>query len=146
MAQLFTDPEVRRYLGGPRDNARAQASALDLIAIDRELPAWVVMQPGSQVPVGFVSLDNHHDGEDVEVSFVLTPQAQGLGLARAAVAEALEEIWRLGFGRVVAETQSANVRSIRLLEGLGFTALRQVSRYNADQTLFSLWRPSSNAA
>ncbi len=146
MAQLFTDPGIRKYLGGPRDRAQAQTGALDLITAGRQLPAWVVVQPGSEDPVGFVSLDNHHDGEDIEVSFAITSEAQGFGLGRAAVAAAIAEAWQLGLGHVVAETQSANARSIRLLEALCFSAQREFIRFNAAQTLFSIHRNSTNAA
>ncbi|CAD5374421.1 Acetyltransferase [Rubrivivax sp. A210] len=144
LAQLFTDPAIRKYLGGPRDKAQAQAGALDLITAGRQLPAWVIVLPGSQNPVGFVSLDNHHDGEDIEVSFVLTPEAQGLGLGRASVAAALAEAWQLGLGHVVAETQSANARSIRLLGALGFSKQREFIRFNAAQALFSIHQHSTN--
>ena len=146
LAPLFTDPALRLYLGGPRDGVQAHVSALVLLAAAREFQAWVVVQPGSPGPVGFVSLDRHHDGVDIEVSFVLGPDAQGLGLARAAVAAALTEAWPLGLGQVVAETQSANARAIRLLEALGFSAQREFIRFGAPQTLFAIQRPGTNAA
>ena len=146
MARLFTDPGIRQYLGGPRDQPQAQTSALEVVAVGREFPAWVVVQPGSPEPVGFVSLDHHHDGKDIEVSFVLMPEAQGFGLGRAAVTAALAEAWQLGLGHVVAETQSANVRSIHLLQALGFSAQREFIRFSAAQTLFSIQRPGANAA
>ena len=146
LMRLFTDPRVRQYLGGPRAQPQAQASALDLVAVEREFPAWVVVQPGSPDAVGFVSLDPHHDGKDVEVSFVLTPEAQGSGLGRAAVVAALAEAWQLGLGNVVAETQSANARSIHLLRALGFSAQSEFIRFREAQTLFSIQRPSANAA
>jgi [ribosomal protein S5]-alanine N-acetyltransferase len=146
LAQLFTDLRIRQYLGGPRNKPQAHISAQELIAIGREFPAWVVVQPDSPEPVGFVSLDHHHDGKDIEVSFVLMPEAQGFGLGRAAVAAALTEAWQLGLRRVVAETQSANTRSIHLLEALGFSAQREFIRFSVAQTVFSILRPSDNAA
>jgi ribosomal-protein-alanine N-acetyltransferase len=82
----------------------------------------------------------------VEVSFVLMPEAQGSGLARAAVAAALLEAWLLGLAQVVAETQTANTRSVRLLEALGFTVWKEVFRFGKSQTVFVISRPSSNAA
>jgi RimJ/RimL family protein N-acetyltransferase len=47
---------------------------------------------------------------------------------------------------VVAETQSANKRSVRLLKSLGFVAARQLERFDAQQTLFELRCPGGNAA
>ena len=125
---------------------QAQSSAHELVAEGREFPAWVVLQPGSLDPVGFVSLSKHHDAAGIEVSFVLMPEAHGVGLGRAAVAAALEEAWELGLGHIVAETQSANTRAVRLLEALGFIALREVARFGAAQTIYSIQRPGANAA
>jgi RimJ/RimL family protein N-acetyltransferase len=105
-----------------------------------------VVKPGSSNPVGIVSLSLHHDNEDVEVSFALFSEAQGLGLAKAAVAAALRGAWALGLQRVIAETQSANVRSIRLLQKLGFTPLRKIVRFSAKQTILSIQRPEADAA
>jgi [ribosomal protein S5]-alanine N-acetyltransferase len=134
------------YLGGPREEAQAQASANALVSLNREFPAWVVVQPGSQRASGFVCLDRHHDGADVEVSFALMPEAQGSGLARAAVDAALLEAWHIGLEQVVAETQTANTRSVRLLEALGFTARQEITRFGNAQTVFAISRPSSYAA
>ncbi|TAG46627.1 MAG: N-acetyltransferase [Betaproteobacteria bacterium] len=140
LAYLFTDSSVRLFLGGPRDDVQAQNCAQGLAALDREFPAWVMIRPGSDLPVGFVSLDRHHDGEDVEISFVLRPDAQGLGIARAAVAAAVDEAWKLGFDRVVAETQSINTRSVHLLQALGFKSVREFIRFGQMQTLFVMKR------
>ncbi|AYR24557.1 N-acetyltransferase [Herbaspirillum rubrisubalbicans] len=146
LVRLFTDPHIRRYLGGPRSQTQAHASALDLVSATRRYPAWVVVKPGSSNPVGIVSLSLHHDNEDVEVSFVLFSEVQGLGLGKAAVAAALREAWALGLQRVIAETQSANVRSIRLLQKLGFTPLREIVRFSAKQTILSIQRPEADVA
>ena len=147
LAQLFANPAARQFLGGPVALEQAHASALELAAAHREFPAWVITEPGSPHPVGFVCLERHHDGIDVEVSFALLPEYQGRGLGRAAVGAALRQAWSdCGLSRVVAETQSAHKRSVRLLKSLGFVAARQLERFGAQQTVFELRRPGGNAA
>jgi [ribosomal protein S5]-alanine N-acetyltransferase len=146
LALLFTDPDVRHYLGGPCDLKEAKASAEDLTREGRAFPAWVVMQPGSWEARGFVSLDVHHDGKDVEVSYALTQSVQRRGLGRRAVALALRKAWDMGIDTVVAETQSANVRSIMLLDSLGFTIQRRLVRFGAEQVLFAVRSSGTNAA
>ena len=146
LAKLFTDPDLRHYLGGVRDAAHAKACALELVATARPLLAWTVVQPDSSCTVGFVSLGNHHDGGDIEISFVISLSAERSGLGRLAVSEALAHAWSLGIGRVVAETQSANMRAIRLLHALGFSRQRQLIRFNTLQSLFSVERPDINVA
>lgn len=146
LAQLFTDARLRQYLGGPRDMGQALISAQALVAPEREFPAWVVVQAGATEPLGFVCLDRHHDARDVEISFVLASSAQGSGIARLAVAEAIDEAWQLGLDQLVAETQSANKPAARLLEALGFTARQTLYRFGAQQVLYWLWRPTAKPA
>jgi [ribosomal protein S5]-alanine N-acetyltransferase len=145
LATLFTDPDLRHYLGGACDLQQARASAEELTRKGRAFPAWVVMQPGSREACGFVSLDLHHDGKDVEVSYALTQSAQRQGLGRRAVALALSKAWHMGIDIVVAETQSANLRSIMLLDSLGFTIQRRLVRFGAEQVLFAVRSSGTNA-
>jgi len=86
---------------------------------------------------GLLSLGPHHDGKDQEVSYQLLPEFWRRGLAseslRALMVEARE---RFGLDRVIAETQTANTRSIRLLESLGFQRERILVRFDAEQAIY----------
>ena len=87
--------------------------------------------------LGVVLLDRHHDLEDIEVSYLFLPEHWGRGYASAAVRQVLAHAFgTIGLCRVVAETQSANAASVRLLERLGFRLLRKVVRFGAEQSIY----------
>jgi len=137
LTQLYIDPRVRAFLGGPLDLATAQQRVAALLADQPN--AWVrAVRATAGAPLaGLVMLDPHHDGEDLEISYLLLPGFWGRGLATAAVAQMRQDaIQTLGLSRVVAETQAANAASIRLLERLGFSEARRVTRFGAEQCIF----------
>ena len=55
------------------------------------------------------------------------------GMVQAVIRYALRD---LGLPRVVAETQTANIASCRLLEGLGLRRERTVQRFGAQQAIY----------
>jgi len=137
LTQLYVDPRVRAFLGGPLDLATAQQRIAALLA-DRA-NTWVrAVRAAAGAPLaGLVMLDPHHDGEDLEISYLLLPAFWGCGLATAAVAQMRQDAFQtLGLGQVVAETQVANAASIRLLQRLGFSEARRVTRFGAEQCIF----------
>ncbi|WP_369076619.1 GNAT family N-acetyltransferase, partial [Rhizobium sp.] len=71
-------------------------------------------------PIGIVSISVHKDGEDSELSYEFHPDAWGHGYATEATRRALDfALNDLAFERLIAETQTANSASCRLLERLG---------------------------
>jgi len=91
LLRLHTDREVRHFLGGPVVESVASQRAHSLLARDRPLPAWAIRSANSELGpmLGIVSLDQHHDGKDIEVSYALLPENQGRGCATEAVQFAL---------------------------------------------------------
>ncbi|MFJ5122385.1 GNAT family N-acetyltransferase [Kitasatospora sp. NPDC088548] len=132
---LWSDPAVRRYLGGPVDPDR----------IARRL-AEAPGQPGhftvtrSGAPIGRVTVDQDHRAVGrIEVSYEFLPSAGGCGLAGEAVAEALRWVRAAEPEReIVAVTQAANHRSRRLLEKLGLSTTGHLVEYGAEQVEYVL--------
>ncbi|MEK8034917.1 GNAT family N-acetyltransferase, partial [Ideonella sp. DXS29W] len=88
-----------------------------------------------------------HDLEDLEVSYLFLPEHWGRGYARAAVKQALAYAFgTIGLRRVLAETQSANGASVRLLEHLGFCLVGNVNRFGAEQSIYRAEPSSLQAA
>lgn len=76
-----------------------------------------IAAPGSPVLIGDIGLYLANDGRHAEVGFTLRRQSQGLGIATAAVREAVNLVFeRTEAERVVGITDARNLRSIRLLE------------------------------
>jgi [ribosomal protein S5]-alanine N-acetyltransferase len=135
LARLYSEPQVRSFLGGPLYAQLATQRAAEFIQSEQ---AWAV-RPTSGNPslLGVVALDRHHDIEDIEVSYLFLPEHWGRGYATEAVQQVLAHAFgTMGLRRVVAETQAANASSVRLLERLGFRQLRQVVRFGAEQRIY----------
>lgn len=139
IVRLFTDPVVRRYLGGPVDIAMATTRAQALYQRDRYSPAWAIRrEAGNAQLLGIVTLHPHHDKTDSEVSFLLLPEHWGRGYATQAVRSALDHAFQvLTLDRVVAETQIENFASIRVLERTGMSLLRNVVRFGDAQVIYA---------
>ena len=140
LIRLYTDLQVRHFLGGPLAESVAIQRTRALIANDRPLPAWAIRSAGSNPSplLGVVSLDPHHDGKEIEVSYVLLPENQGRGFATEAVRFALRHAFgQMSLTRVVAETQSSNMRSVALLKRIGMVLQRTVIRFGSEQSMYA---------
>jgi [ribosomal protein S5]-alanine N-acetyltransferase len=143
LIELFTSETVRRFLGGAVDVPAAQSKIESIFNPANDLPAWVIVEPdrADRRAVGYVILSQHHDGEDVEIAYALSPNFQGHGIASSAVTEALGFAFEaLKFPRIVAETQAKNLRSIELLEQVGMRFSKQIERYGERQNIYEIDR------
>ncbi|WP_281155496.1 GNAT family N-acetyltransferase [Streptomyces sp. HYC2] len=128
---LWTDPEVRRHLGGPvppdtvrvREQGCVGAPGL-LTIVDKEDGAVlgsVLVEPGARAG-------------RTEVSYQLLPEYWGHGYAHEAVAAVAG---RAAEGEeLVAVTQAANARSRRLLEALGAVPVERFVEWGRPQILY----------
>ncbi|MGW1890336.1 GNAT family N-acetyltransferase [Streptomyces sp. NPDC002004] len=143
--RLWTDPDVRRHLGGP--------VAEDALVAYRQHFAgrpglFSVARRQDATMIGSVSVEprSRFDGRR-EVSYCLLPEHWGHGYAREAVAAAVD--WALervpaDDPSVIAVTQEANVRSRRLLEAIGMCRVDSFVEWDAPQVMYAVrWRPTS---
>ncbi|WP_201775342.1 GNAT family N-acetyltransferase [Chromobacterium subtsugae] len=141
IVRLYTDPQISACLGGPVEIGMAEARASALCLNQRELPAWAIRRSDSTDSrlLGMISLDLHHDGLDVEVSYELLPEYWGQGYADAALKMVLRHaLETLHLRRLVAETQARNHASIRLLRRNGFRLEKTLMRFDAAQYFYSI--------
>ena len=135
---LFVNNEVRCYLGG----AISEKEAL------KKLNSWLnktdglyltVRMSGNGSFVGIISITDHHDGVFKELSYQYLPEFWNSGIATETLGAILEclknnsEIIEL-----IAETQSKNTRSCRLLEKLGFGLDDTVHRFGELQNIYKI--------
>jgi RimJ/RimL family protein N-acetyltransferase len=138
LVALWCDPEVTRFLGGPRDPAKVQH------AIEADL---VNAKMGSPPPYGFVSVVEKASGRligdcglaekevegraEVEVVYVLATDAWGRGYATEA-ASALRDyaVTRHGLRRLIALIDPENAPSARVAEKIGLRFERATTRSN----------------
>jgi RimJ/RimL family protein N-acetyltransferase len=120
------DPRIARYQDwyGTRSDAEANDFLARMGAIEL-LQRGVCSQIGIAEPdqlalVGDIGLTLATDGRTAEIGFTLRPEAQGRGMATAAVREVIELVFeRTEAERVEAIVDPLNVRSSRLLERVG---------------------------
>ncbi|MEN3357121.1 MAG: [ribosomal protein S5]-alanine N-acetyltransferase [Mycobacteriales bacterium] len=128
--RLLTDPDARRYLGGPLSEADADAAAAR--PPGQHWGSFVIERDGETI--GGCSLDR--DRGELEVSYALLPEHWGQGFGAEAVRAVLG--WahaNTADDHVIAVTQAANEPSRRLLERLGFVPREEFVEYDAPQVL-----------
>ncbi|MFE0698759.1 GNAT family N-acetyltransferase [Streptomyces sp. NPDC058872] len=136
VTRLWTDPEVRRHLGGPviapvvRIRRRRVVGAPGVHAVTRA---------GDGVLVGLVTVEEGARNGETEISYQFLPEHWGHGYAREAVGAVVARLLE-GTPCVVALTQEENDRSRRLLEALGFQHVESFVEWDARQVLYRLCR------
>lgn len=149
---LFSHPEVMCYWSSLPMRARAQADGKIGEMLEsfgrREALDWLIAERAGDRAIGSCTLyrfDARH--RRAEIGYALHPDHWGQGLAREAVALALDWAFRsLGLHRVEADIDPRNEASRRLLLALGFRSeglLRQrflVDGQATDSEVFGLLR------
>lgn len=140
MKSLYMNEQVRAYLGGaiPEEHTLTKFSDT-LLRSESDSYYWTVRLNNSNEFIGFVSLEQHVDGQDIEVSYEFIPRFWGQGYAEEAVNKVLAYAFNeLNLNRVIAETQTANHSSCRLLAKVGMKLERTVVRYGAEQSVYKI--------
>ncbi|HEY3558152.1 MAG TPA: GNAT family N-acetyltransferase [Kribbella sp.] len=139
LIELLASPEVGTYVGGPQSREALERNLPDVP--QRRTGLFVVDLDGTMI--GTVTLDqrdpNHQirpELADVELGYLFLPSSWGHGYAAEACAAVLD--W-FATARpatpVVLSTQTANTRSVRLAEKLGFTEAARYEAWGAEQWL-----------
>lgn len=134
--QLYTDKEVRAFLGGtiPEELAILKLKSW----IDNEEGQYFCIRLKKDFEfIGMIYYAPYHEGDCTELSYELLPSYWGMGYAREVVKRMLT------YGRdslcldyIVSETQAVNIRSRTLLECVGFTTIKEVIRFNERQIVY----------
>ena len=137
---LRTDAETYRYLGGPAGPGFAEEVAESTVG--EQWGVFAIAQSDTDEVIGSTHLSRERD--ELEVSYELLPSHWGQGLAFEAVGAMLG--WataHLDDETIIAVTQTANTRSVALLDRLGFEFVRTFEEFDAEQGEFrrALQRP-----
>jgi ribosomal-protein-alanine N-acetyltransferase len=120
------DPEVQLYNSAPH---RTLEETVAFIREERELykhkqeVIWAMKLKASRRIVGSVSVQHwNRYHRRAEIGYELARDCWGQGLAGEAIREVLSFGFdRMGLNRIEIRTSTANLRSLRLAERLGFT-------------------------
>lgn len=135
LINLFVNKQTRKHLGGPIEEKKAKKQAMSYIG--KKGFFCVTIQPDKKV-IGLITLDKYRTG-DIEVSYQFFPESWGNGYG----SEAIEAVIKWGFtymnlDHIIAVTQESNMRSRKLLESLGMTAVDKFDEHNEKQVMYSL--------
>lgn len=146
---LWSDPDVTRHLGGPRDRAWLRSvfeeTAADPFREDFDL--WPVVEKASGLPVGHCGLlpKEVENRPEIEVNYILARSAWGRGYA-SEIAAALERYAadQLGLRRLIALISPENGASEHVARRIGMRlegetvrpggAIRRVYAANLEET------------
>lgn len=139
--ELYFDEDVRRFLGGVCSTERFDENFNDMVFSEDGSFYWIVRLRESNKFIGLVSLDKHHEGLDTEVSYQFKPLWWGHGYAEEVIRRIIDyAFYELILGKLVAETQSSNIASCKLLKKVGMSLEQVVKRFNVEQYIFSISR------
>ncbi|HEY3644032.1 MAG TPA: GNAT family N-acetyltransferase [Gammaproteobacteria bacterium] len=128
--ELVNEPDWLRFIGD-RGIHDLDAARRYIVEGPRAMQAragfslWCVEARAGGEPLGMCGLIKRDTLEHVDIGFAFLARHRGRGYAREAAAATLAHARMLGLGRLAAITNPENIRSIRLLEALGFQAAGQ---------------------
>lgn len=139
--RIFTDDEVRRYLGGTlsKENAKKRLYAYFQQA---ETQYYTVRLSDTASFIGMLELAPYHDPVQTELSYYFLPEYWGHGYAYEAMSVVLKACREdMAIDHVVSETQTENHSSCRMLEKLGYRKLGERIRFQAKQAVYEIrWK------
>jgi aminoglycoside 6'-N-acetyltransferase len=125
-AAYRSNPDVARYQAwdAPYSLAKAERFVAEQAKANPRDDGWFQYaverndQPGL---LGDVGVRRSDEGRQAELGFTFAPEHQGHGYAREAVTRVIEFLLvEEGLHRLMADADARNVRSVRLLERVGF--------------------------
>lgn len=131
LTALDTDEQVMRYIhSGPLRacEARVYAAALIQLAPMRaQLHRWIIENPGQTLRIGWIELSKYEQerkrelSDDVQLSYEISPEFWQQGYTTEAAGAVLEYAFAtIELDRLVAFARPENVKSLRVIDKLGF--------------------------
>jgi len=133
LLSLYGNSEVMSFISvnGPltREQTLERLTAALFRWTQFGIPMWTVFRKADQVFVGRCGFQIFEATKDIELAYTLLPQAWGHGYATEASRASLEHAFSvLRWNRIVSRTRPSNVRSLRVMEKLGF----QIEKFGED--------------
>lgn len=133
LARIWADPQVTRYMGGPRDYERVRALLEDRASLANppEFDLWPVVEKASGKVIGDCGLlQKEVDGKpEVEVNYVFDPSVWGKGYATEAASALVNYAFtQLGLKHLIALIDPENVASQRVALKLGMRLEKETVR------------------
>lgn len=137
--RLYENKRVREYLGGTVDEVGFEMRFHDMIQSQNVALHWTIRLRETEDFIGLVFRDTYHDDHDIEIGYQFLPDYWGNGYATEVITCILKfGVETLGYSTIVAETQSQNKASCRLLQKVGMQFEEELERFGHKQSKFRL--------
>jgi ribosomal-protein-alanine N-acetyltransferase len=134
--EVQTDQESRKYLGGVVEQDKVSQKFSKMIT-DQESLYFTVLR--NEEFTGLITIGYHTDEKAHELSYQFLPRFWNKGYAIESIEAVLKLVKeKRNMIRLIAETQSANTRSIKLLEKIGMTFDKELIRFSEKQSIYRL--------
>lgn len=138
--KLYTNSDVREHLGGVSDTHAIKTNISEMIKCKDELHLCVYLEEKEKL-IGLISFDQYHDKVHYQLSYQFFPEYWGNGYALETIRICFENVFDfLKINEIVAETQSKNTKSRNLLEKLNMKKIKEIRRFNEEQTVYFFQR------
>jgi len=129
LVELLTSDRIKKTYMLPDFLRREDAVPLArrLMQLSREESRFVRGMEENETLVGFLN-DVEIESGSVELGYVVHPDHWGKGYATAALKQAIEELFRLGYREVTCGAFEENPASIRCMEKAGMRRLEKSDR------------------
>lgn len=130
---LWSDLEVTRHLGGPREKAwlRSVFEETEVDPFQEQFDLWPAVERATGLPVGHCGLlSKEVDGKpEIELNYIFSPEAWGKGYA-VEIGNALRKyaFEQLGLTRLIALIDPENAASEKVAARMGFTCEKDTVR------------------
>jgi len=138
--RLRSDPNVNELIGRKPavtlDDAREFIKRIHANSATREGLMWVITLPGNPKLIGTVVYwPIEWENNKAEIGYEMLPEFRGNGFMQEALQKVIDfGFEELKFKTIVADTKEQNLKSIKLLEKLGFSFTSK----NGEYLLYSL--------
>ena len=138
---ICSDPQVMQFVGDGQAWAKERTGEFIQFALEtlqqHGYCQWPLIHKADGKLIGYCGFVNSDDAP--EIGWRLAPEYWGQGLATEAARAVLTHGFEtLGFQRVIATVQAANVASIRVIEKLGMTLVENFDRDGREVMLYSV--------
>ncbi|MCJ8345321.1 GNAT family N-acetyltransferase [bacterium] len=134
--RLYSDEITREFLGGtlsPEDFKNRFESMLK----NQKALHWVIRSILDKTFIGLITLDQHHDETNKEISYQLIASQFKKGYAIEVIPTILNYCFKnFELNTIIAETQSSNINSIKLLNKIGFSFQKTLYRFGVNQDIY----------
>lgn len=139
MKKLYDNEQVRKYLGGTVTEESFKKRFYEMVHSPNKEHYWTIFNKSSQEFVGMVFLDTYHDGIYTEIGYQFLPEFWGKGIAKEVISRVLHYgLHTIKLDKVMAETQSQNKASCKLLLSVGMRLENKIQRFGNEQSVFGI--------